>query len=142
MTWIWISTVGHLIAPSRSTRSSNIRPAPTIPQGPLPARGARCPKADTGRAQHLINLQVKPRLLVSDIFSFEATYRPGNPPTPKLRDAFFLISRTHDHVVGWEPIVVVGKIVIIDPIAVVVDVGLCGVACWQALCQGSSQPTS
>src|SRR5258707_5277223 len=32
--------------------------------------------------------------------------------------------RINDHVVGWEPIVVVGKIVI-DPIAVVVDVGLC-----------------
>src|SRR5712671_5785563 len=32
--------------------------------------------------------------------------------------------RINDHVVSWEPIVVVGKIVI-DPIAVVVDVGLC-----------------
>src|SRR3981189_2486796 len=32
--------------------------------------------------------------------------------------------RINDHVVSWEPIVVVSKIVI-DPIAVVVDVGLC-----------------
>src|SRR5258706_12090091 len=49
--------------------------------------------------------------------------------------------RINDHVISREPIVVVSKIVI-DPIAVVIDVGLLRVACWQALCQGSSQPTS
>src|SRR6266851_2469754 len=32
--------------------------------------------------------------------------------------------RIDDHVLGWEPIVVISQIVI-DPIAVVVDVGLC-----------------
>src|SRR5882672_4565996 len=64
--------------------------------------------------------------------------RPHPNPHPatrkSLRSDAIIMSRTlsyildprriNDHVVSWEPIVVVGKIVI-DPIAVVVDVGLC-----------------
>ena len=103
MTWIWISTIVILIGAKINAELEHQTGADTTAGTPAPRgeRGAR--KADTGRAQHLINLQVKPRLLVSDIFSFEATTAPDcEPKAPRrfLRHAALPARCGSSHTVG------------------------------------------